>query len=107
MPHAICKYCRQELPVMTWSGEPKIPSHLLKQAPVACEGSNRPTSIAAEERVEVPTFTFGKIPGRRGSSIGEKIEKAKKTTAAAEKLKPELGNSRIPNWYEPQEDIPF
>jgi hypothetical protein len=102
----ICKFCRREVDVATWDRKPRLLRHTEDpESYFACEGSGELCEVAAEdwdgpEEINQPR----KIPGRRGSSIGEKIDRAKKKEAGsagrAERMDPKLGYSNLPDWTE-------
>lgn len=103
MDEATCKFCGQSVPVATWDTKPRLARHTERDSYYACEGSTELCEIAVDD-YDGPTEIkplFGKIKGRRGSNIGEKIAKA--AEKSTKDLDPKLGNSRIPNWYEPKD----
>lgn len=105
MPTATCKFCDQELSVVM-SSTPKFPLHRKADSLDTCEGSWEPAADASVDyHGPAAVAEFGKIAGRRGTSVAEKIVKAHVAEAKAHerKLNPELGNSKLPSWYEEKE----
>ncbi len=93
---ATCKFCDRSLDVIMLE-RPQFPNHKEEIGSInACEGSGQPVSIASDDYDGPEGWTpSGKIAGRKGSSIGEKMIKAKaKTTEAA------AMPATAPSWYE-------
>lgn len=96
---ATCKFCDRSLEVIMLE-RPQFPNHKEEIGSInACEGSGQPVSLASEDYDGPETVSvFGKISGRRGSSIGDKIMKAA-TKANAPLRMP----STVPSWHDREE----
>lgn len=100
MPEATCKHCRKRYTTAMWDTKPRLPQHKDPRDPVyACKGSDQYIDIAGVE-YDGPEDVqlFGKIRGRRGSNIGDKIEKS---TAAANA--PRKMPKAAPSFYDREE----
>lgn len=95
---ATCKFCGRQLDVIMLE-RPQFPNHKEEIGSInACEGSGQPVSLASDDYDgPVKVATFGKIAGRKGTSIADKIMKAK---VKSEKSKQAVA---APSWHHPDE----
>lgn len=100
---ATCKHCRREFDVITYDGSARLPNHRLEGSLIACDGTGALVAEAGENYSGPLTFaTSGKIPGRSGSTIADRMERAKRGESAPQHHPPPA-----PSFYDKEEQEAF
>lgn len=78
MNKAICKHCKNEFEIITYTGEARFPNHRLHGSLIACDGTGELVTVASENYDGPTEFAeSGPITGRRESNVGTRIERSK------------------------------